>query len=273
MRFLFFCIVWALDSKLERAKMKKTMQKMAVGLVAVLSLILALSGCGDDKQVEKEAKEKKSEKFQPDSYYENKSVQELESLCENNDLKACHKAGVKHTDISKAIALLEKSCNGGYGMGCIGLASAYKDGIGIGQNTQKAIALYNKAIELGENMGYYGLGRLYKEGKRAKQDYTKAFEYFQKGCEQENNASCFEVGVAYYRGDGVRRDFIKSKEIFESLCEKDYAPGCGMLGVQYELGQGVRQDFTKAKELYGKACDLGSQSGCDDYKKLQQKGY
>ena len=45
MRFLFFCIVWALDSKLERAKMKKTMQKMAVGLVVVL----ALSGYANEK--------------------------------------------------------------------------------------------------------------------------------------------------------------------------------------------------------------------------------
>ena len=40
--------------------MKKTMQKMAVGLV----VILALSGYANEKQ-----------KFQPDSYYENKSVQ------------------------------------------------------------------------------------------------------------------------------------------------------------------------------------------------------
>ncbi len=258
MRFFFFCIVWALDSKLERAKMKKTMQKMAVGLVVVL----ALSGYANEKQ-----------KFQPDSYYENKNLQELESLCENNDFKACHRAGVKHTDRIQSVKLFEKSCNGGYGKGCIGLAGAYETGEGVEQNTQKAIALYNKTIEFGENNGHYWLGRLYKEGKRVKQDYTKAFEYFQQGCEQENNASCFEVGVAYYRGDGVRQDFMKSKEICENLCEKDDAIGCAMLGIQYQNGHGVRQDFTKAKEIYGKACDLGNQSGCDYYKKLQQKGY
>ncbi|BDB64258.1 hypothetical protein T36_0706 [Helicobacter cinaedi] len=58
--------------------MKNTIRKMAVGLVVVL----ALSGYANEKQ-----------KFQPGSYYENKSVQELESLCENNDFKACHRAG------------------------------------------------------------------------------------------------------------------------------------------------------------------------------------
>lgn len=45
------------------------------------------------------------------------------------------------------------------------------------------------------------------------------------------------------------------------------------MGYAYCDGEGVRQDFAKAKELYGKACDLGNQFGCDDYKKLQQKGY
>ena len=84
---------------------------------------------------------------------------------------------------------------------------------------------------------YYWLGYLYTRGKLVKQDYVKAFEYYQQGCEQEDNISCLQMGYAY--------------------CD----------------GEGVRQDFAKAKELYGKACDLGNQFGCDDYKKLQQKGY
>lgn len=66
--------------------MKNAIQNIAVGVVAILSLTLALNGCNDDKKTEQQ-------KFQPDSYYENKSVQELESLCESNDFKACHKAG------------------------------------------------------------------------------------------------------------------------------------------------------------------------------------
>ena len=217
--------------------MKSTIQSIAVGFVAVLSLILALSGCGDDKQVEKEAKEKKSEKFQPDSYYENKNLQELESLCENNDFKACHKAGLEHQDITKVVTLFDKSCNGGYGKGCIGLGLAYEDGGGVKQDTQKTIALYNKAIELGENAGYYFLGYLYAAGDKVMRTYPKAFKYYQKGCEQEDTSSCFQVGYAYYTGNGVK------------------------------------QDFTKAKAFYSKACDLGEDLGCEGYKELQQQGY
>ena len=80
--------------------MKNTMQKIAVGLVAVLSLILALVGCNDEKA--------EQQKFQPDSYYENKGVQELEFLCENNDLKMCHKAGALSIDEGRVYSFFAK---------------------------------------------------------------------------------------------------------------------------------------------------------------------
>ena len=41
----------------------------------------------------------------------------------------------------------------------------------------------------------------------------------------------------------------------------------------YGNGEGVRQDYKKAKEWFGKACDNGSQVGCDEYKKLNEKGH
>ena len=49
--------------------------------------------------------------------------------------------------------------------------------------------------------------------------------------------------------------------------------GCFGLGVLYENGKGIRQNFSTAKQYYSKACDLGLQLGCDDYRKLNEKGY
>ena len=46
-----------------------------------------------------------------------------------------------------------------------------------------------------------------------------------------------------------------------------------MLGALYYGGEGVKKNLSKAKELYGKACDFGNQKGCDEYKKLKEKGY
>lgn len=158
--------------------MKSAIQKIAVGIVATLALV----GCDDKKTGQ--------QKFQSNSYYENKNLQELESLCESNDVKACHQAGLRHTDRTQSVKLFEKSCHGGYGKGCINLGLSYENGNGVEQNTQKAIESYNKAIKLGENMGYYWLGILYTEGDKVTQDYAKAFEYYQKGCELGDQSSC-----------------------------------------------------------------------------------
>ena len=49
--------------------------------------------------------------------------------------------------------------------------------------------------------------------------------------------------------------------------------GCIGLAVLYENGKGIWQNFSTAKEYYGKACYLGFQLGCDDYRKLNEKGY
>lgn len=68
-------------------------------------------------------------------------------------------------------------------------------------------------------------------------------------------------------------DFQKAAQLFQKACDGRYAKGCGSLGFLYEYGKGIRQNFSTAKEYYGKACDLGLQVGCDDYRKLNEKGY
>ena len=40
------------------------------------------------------------------------------------------------------------------------------------------------------------------------------------------------------------------------------------LGILYFNGYGVRQDKVQAKKLFGLACDNGFQTGCDNYKIL-----
>ena len=78
-----------------------------------------------------------------------------------------------------------------------------------------------------------------------------------------------ESGIeAYEKGD-----YQKAVELFKKDCDSGNAKGCYNLGVSYNNGRGVKQDFSIAKQYYGKACDLGLQLGCDDYRRLNEKGY
>lgn len=81
------------------------------------------------------------------------------------------------------------------------------------------------------------------------------------------------LGSMYYLGRGAPQDYAKAKYYYELAAAQGLAEAQYNLGVLYNNGQGVRQNYRTAKEWYGKACDNGDQTGCDNYRKLQQMGY
>ena len=99
--------------------------------------------------------------------------------------------------------------------------------------------------------------------------YQKAAQLYQKACDSGNARGCSNLGVLYENGQGVKQDYQKAAQLYQKACDSGNAEGCYNLGVSYENGQ----SFSTAKQYYGKACDLGLQLGCDDYKKLNKKGY
>ena len=63
-------------------------------------------------------------------------------------------------------------------------------------------------------------------------------------------------------------DLAKSFAWYEKAAKQNDTLSQHNLGVMYENGTGVRQDYKMAKEWYGKACDNGEQSGCNNYRRL-----
>lgn len=77
----------------------------------------------------------------------------------------------------------------------------------------------------------------------------------------------------YYSGEGIKQDYKKAKEWYEKATKQGHIKAQYNLGVMYYSGEGVKQNYKKAKELFGIACDGGFQSGCKNYKILNQQGY
>ena len=82
----------------------------------------------------------------------------------------------------------------------------------------------------------------------------------------------FNLGVMFDKGDVVPQDYTKARFWFEKAAEQGYATAQYNLGLMFYNGKGVRQDLQIAKEWFGKACDAGFQLGCDEYKKLNERG-
>ena len=92
--------------------------------------------------------------------------------------------------------------------------------------------------------------------------------------EQGNVDYQLEVGRIYYEGEGVRQDLVLSRRMFQKAANKGDIRGQMLLGFFYENGLGgLRQNRATAKELFGKTCDKGFQRGCDEYRRLNKRGY
>ena len=95
-----------------------------------------------------------------------------------------------------------------------------------------------------------------------------------KWAEQGNVEYQIKVGRIYYEGEGVRQDLVLARRMFQKAANKGDIRGQGMLGFFYEEGLGgLKRNRATAKEWYGKACDKGYQHGCDQYRRLNERGY
>jgi TPR repeat protein len=56
-------------------------------------------------------------------------------------------------DMTKAIELWRRACNGGIAGGCMNLGMAYDQGFGVTRDAAQAAALYRKACQSGEPRG------------------------------------------------------------------------------------------------------------------------
>lgn len=116
----------------------------------------------------------------------------------------------------------------------------------------------------------------YEESLRAAQaiPVPDTLSDMKKWAEQGNVDYQIEVGRIYYDGKGVRQDLVLPRRMFQKAANKGDARGQAMLAFFYENGLGgLRQNRAAAKELYGKNCDQGHQVGCDEYRRLNQRGY
>ncbi|OAV08429.1 TETRATRICOPEPTIDE REPEAT FAMILY protein [Moraxella catarrhalis] len=71
----------------------------------------------------------------------------------------------------------------------------------------------------------------------------------------------------------MRQDYYQAFKWYTKAANQGHAGAQNNLGVLYAEGLGVRQDKSNAKRYFGQACDHGNQSGCDNYRRLDQQGY
>ena len=133
----------------------------------------------------------------------------------------------------------------------------------------KALAKQGNALAQFVLGGCYDFG----ECEGIPQDYVKARWWYEKAAVQGNAEAQFNLGLMYRKGEGVRQDYVKARQWYEKAAKQGHAQAQNNLGFMYDHGKGVRQNKRTAKEWFGKACDNGDQMGCDNYRKLNERGF
>lgn len=129
------------------------------------------------------------------------------------------------------------------------------------------------AAEQGNAVAQFDLGVMYGKGQGVRQDYREAVNWYRKAAQQGNAKAQYNLGVMYEQGQGVRQNYREAVNWFRRAAEQGLAPAQFSLGVMYDQGRGVRKNKAVAKEWFGKACDNGEQKGCDQYRRLNKKGF
>lgn len=166
------------------------------------------------------------------------------------------------------------------------------------KNYQKAIEYLLRASQLNNSDAQYLLGQIYYEGKGVRQDINMAEEFWNKSADNGKIAAqkllaCMYMGKngydtyyfnsfqinlkydRYYFVGNIRFAQDSQKVLYwlsKAISQNDEQAQIILLDV-YEKGMGgIKKDLNLAKELAGKICDNGIQKGCDEYRKLNEKG-
>lgn len=115
----------------------------------------------------------------------------LEKACDLGDMFGCESFGKMlrdgkgvEKDETRARALLDKACAGNAGGACTSV------GLAEGMKTAKGRELIEKGCNLGDAIGCMGVGGLYLHGTGVPKDVKKARTYLDKACKGGQSAAC-----------------------------------------------------------------------------------
>ena len=126
--------------------------------------------------------------------------EKYEKECNDGNMESCLRAALQYEDDTKTLKLLEKTCDGGYELGCLTMS-----GIMMRENPKKGIEYHKKRCDAGDAMYCGLLGSMYSDGDGVEKDISKAIIYHDKACNLGLELSCAMLAEMYSKGDGVKK--------------------------------------------------------------------
>ncbi len=159
----------------------------------------------------------------------------------------------------------ERSCKLGNAMACGTAAGNLRQGYGVKKDFAKALALLERSCDGGLVDNCIDLADVLHEGyDGSPKDEARAFEIASRYCKPTTSWSgCM---IAAESAKAIKKDDKVVFELYKSECEHGSWNGCEALAELYATGKGTPKDVNKAKEIWKKGCE--EYEDADSCKKL-----
>jgi uncharacterized protein len=122
----------------------------------------------------------------------------------------------------------------------------------------EALHYAERAAELGNPTAYLGVASFYRQGIGVPQDYPRAFQNARKGALLGSPQAQMVTGVFFREGWGVQQSYPEAMRWIWLAVQNGYPAAFVAYGDFYRKGLGVEVDDAKALEYYRQAAVLGS---------------
>jgi len=109
-------------------------------------------------------------------------------------------------DYATALRIMRELADQGNAVAQSNLGYMYLKGEGVTQDYAAAMMWYRKAADQGEADAQAQLGLMYNKGQGVTQDYKETLKWYRKAADQGNAGAQFNLGAMYDKGQGVAQD-------------------------------------------------------------------
>lgn len=171
----------------------------------------------------------------------------------------------------QALAMYDQACKAKRAWGCLGIASAYSDGLGVAKDPARAneAARIGCTLSTGDRLRLCTLhGLNLARATNDKATLNKGEQFLDASCKGGDAIACNRLGmIGLNQLPNATTTLVEGLYYLRRGCDFDYGESCANLAWAYVGGMNVNPDEAVALALFDKACRLKDPGGCTEAQK------
>lgn len=158
----------------------------------------------------------------------------------------------------EALHYAERAAKLGNPTAYLGIASFYRQGIGVTPDYTRAFQAARKGALLGSPQAQMVTGVYFREGWGAQQSYPEAMRWMWLAMQNGHSHAFVAYGDFYRKGFGVPVDEAKALEFYRQAAVLGSSDAKNLIGIAYLRGKGVTKDTTTGIQWLVQSSDEGN---------------